>query len=56
MSGRAAISREMPLMQAMLRGGPMMKMPGNWHWRAGFSTDYRKKLTFEFFTNFGRWI
>jgi Domain of unknown function (DUF5916)/Carbohydrate family 9 binding domain-like len=38
---------------AILRGGPMMKRPGTWHWRAGFSTDYRKKLTFEFFTNFG---
>jgi hypothetical protein len=28
----------------MLRGGPMMKMPGSWTANAGFSTDYRKKL------------
>jgi len=36
----------------MLRGGPMMKTNGSSHWRVGFSTDNRKKLAFEFFTNF----
>jgi hypothetical protein len=30
----------------MLRGGPMMKVPGNLSTRFGFSTDYRKKLNF----------
>jgi hypothetical protein len=35
----------------MLRGGPMMKLPGNINSRIGFSTDNRKKLTFNVFTN-----
>ena len=30
----------------MLRGGPIMKMPGSMTANAGFSTDYRKKLNF----------
>ena len=33
--------------QSMLRGGPMMKTPGNIRGRIGFSTDNRKKLVFE---------
>jgi hypothetical protein len=33
-----------------LRGGPMMKMPGNYNGRFGFSTDYRKKLVLNFNT------
>ena len=37
---------------SMLRGGPMMKTPGNANGRFGFSTDNRKKLGFEFFANF----
>jgi hypothetical protein len=28
----------------MLRGGPMMRMPGSWSANAGVSSDYRKKL------------
>ncbi|HOO98460.1 MAG TPA: DUF5916 domain-containing protein [Bacteroidales bacterium] len=39
------------LSTGMLRGGPMMKAPGNINIRAGFSTDYRKKLTFSVFAN-----
>ncbi len=35
-----------------LRGGPMIKLPGNVNARLGFSTDYRKKLTFEVSANF----
>jgi hypothetical protein len=38
----------------MLRGGPSMKMPGNLNTRIGFSTDYRKKLSFEVFLNSSR--
>jgi hypothetical protein len=34
-----------------LRGGPMMKYPSNINGRIGFSTDYRKKLVFEYFIN-----
>jgi hypothetical protein len=34
-----------------LRGGPMMKLPGNTNARIGFSTDYRKKLTLNFYLN-----
>jgi hypothetical protein len=37
----------------MLRGGPMMKTPGNVNLRLGFSSDNRKKLSFSFFTNYG---
>ena len=33
-----------------LRGGPMMKEPGEYSYRLGFSTDNRKKLEFEVFT------
>jgi hypothetical protein len=35
----------------MLRGGPMMKIPGSINSRIGFSTDYRKKLNFSFYVN-----
>ena len=38
----------------MLRGGPSMKMPGSINSRLGFSTDSRKKLTFNVFTNFSK--
>jgi hypothetical protein len=34
-----------------LRGGPMMKLPGNINARFGFDTDYRKKLVFEYYIN-----
>ena len=37
------------LSSGMLRGGPMMKMPGNINGRIGFSTDNRKKLVFNVF-------
>jgi hypothetical protein len=39
------------LSTGMLRGGPMMKSPGNTNFRLGFSTDSRKKLVFEVFGN-----
>ena len=35
----------------MLRGGPMMKLPGSINGRLGLSTDNRKKLMFNVFTN-----
>jgi hypothetical protein len=35
----------------MLRGGPMMKLPGSIYPRIGFSTDNRKKLVFNVFAN-----
>ena len=35
----------------MLRGGPTMKTPGRFNARIGFSTDNRKKLGLEFYTN-----
>lgn len=38
----------------MLRGGPMMTLPGRAQFRLGFSTDYRKKLQLQVFTNFFR--
>ncbi|MCU0462268.1 MAG: carbohydrate binding family 9 domain-containing protein [Bacteroidales bacterium] len=34
-----------------LRGGPMMRYPSSLDLRAGFSTDYRKKVTLEYFIN-----
>ena len=34
------------LSTGMLRGGPMMELPGSTNARFGFSTDYHKKLTF----------
>ena len=37
--------------QSILRGGTMMKTPGNWNVRFGFSTDSRKKLVFDSNTN-----
>ena len=40
------------LSTGMLRGGPMMKTPGRFSWRAGVSTDNRKKLGFEVFSNY----
>ncbi|HUX58895.1 MAG TPA: DUF5916 domain-containing protein [Bacteroidales bacterium] len=39
------------LSTGMLRGGPMMKLPGSTNARLGFSTDNRKKLVFEVYTN-----
>jgi hypothetical protein len=39
------------LSTGMLRGGPMMKLPGNTNARIGFSTDYRKNLTFDVYIN-----
>jgi hypothetical protein len=35
----------------ILRGGPMMKMPGSANIRLGISTDSRKKLVFEVYAN-----
>jgi hypothetical protein len=35
------------LSTGILRGGPMMKMPGSINVRFGISTDYRKKLVFD---------
>lgn len=35
----------------MLRGGPMMKLPGSANTRIGFSTDSRKKLMFSVYAN-----
>jgi hypothetical protein len=37
---------------SILRGGPTMKVPGRWTSNAGFSTDSRKKLEFNFSLNF----
>ncbi len=42
------------LSTGMLRGGPMMKMPGNTSARLGFSSDFRKKLNFNLYAN-GSW-
>jgi hypothetical protein len=42
------------LSTGMLRGGPMMKTPGSINGRIGFSTDYRKKLVFDLYTNGSR--
>ncbi|MGQ9620301.1 MAG: DUF5916 domain-containing protein [Bacteroidales bacterium] len=39
------------LSTGMLRGGPMMKLPGSYHLRAGFSTDNRKKLVLQVYAN-----
>ena len=39
------------LSAGMLRGGPMMKLPGNMNARMGFSTDSRKKLAFSVTAN-----
>jgi len=38
----------------ILRGGPMMRMPGRMSGRFGFSSDSRKKLGFEFYSNFNK--
>jgi hypothetical protein len=35
----------------MLRGGPMMKLPGSIYGRLSFSTDYRKKLVASVYAN-----
>jgi len=35
----------------ILRGGPMMKMPGNYSYRLGFNSDNRKKLEFGLFSS-----
>ncbi|MBK7626892.1 MAG: carbohydrate binding family 9 domain-containing protein [Bacteroidales bacterium] len=42
------------LSTGMLRGGPMMRMPGSTNARLGFSTDNRKKLVLEVYTNGSR--
>jgi len=42
------------LSTGMLRGGPMMKMPGSSNSRIGFSTDSRKKLVFNVYANEGK--
>lgn len=42
------------LSTGMLRGGPMMKVPGSKNGRIGFETDNRKKLSFEVFMNRSR--
>lgn len=42
------------LSTGMLRGGPMMKMPGSSNSRIGFSTDSRKKLVFNVYANDGK--
>lgn len=39
------------LSSSMLRGGPMMKMPGSTNLRFGLSTDFRKKLVFSVSAN-----
>ena len=39
---------------SMLRGGPILLMPGNNNGRMGFSTDSRKKLVFDFSVNGNR--
>ena len=39
------------LSTGMLRGGPMMKLPGSTNVRIGFSTDNRKKLVFDVYLN-----
>jgi hypothetical protein len=39
------------LSTGMLRGGPMMKLPGNANGRIGFSSDNRKKIVFEVYAN-----
>ncbi len=39
---------------SMLRGGPTMKTPGRFNARVGFSTDSRKKLGLEFYSNFNK--
>ena len=42
------------LSTGILRGGPMMKLPGETNARIGFSTDSRKKLGFEVYANGSR--
>jgi hypothetical protein len=39
------------LSTGMLRGGPMMRIPGSMNGRIGFSTDNRKKLVFNVYAN-----
>ncbi|MFN8239696.1 MAG: DUF5916 domain-containing protein [Bacteroidales bacterium] len=41
------------LSTGLLRGGPMMKDPGEFNYRLGFATDSRKKLSFEVGGNMG---
>jgi hypothetical protein len=43
--------RSSNLDQTILRGGPMMKTPGNVSGRLGFSTDSRKKIVLDIYTN-----
>jgi hypothetical protein len=38
----------------MLRGGPMMRTPGQFRTRAGFSSDNRKKMTFSYYMNYSQ--
>lgn len=39
------------LSTGLLRGGPMMKVPGNFSTRLGFSTDNRKKIVVQVYAN-----
>ncbi len=39
------------LSAGMLRGGPMMRLPGNSSIRVGFSSDYHKKFTYSIYFN-----
>jgi len=43
--------RSSNLSTGLLRGGPMMKLPGGANGRLGFSTDSRKKIGFEWYGN-----
>ncbi|MGD0753858.1 MAG: DUF5916 domain-containing protein [Bacteroidales bacterium] len=43
--------RSSSLDQTILRGGPMMKTPGNIYGRFGFTTDNRRKLVFNGYVN-----
>jgi hypothetical protein len=47
--GNISTSHKSP---GMLRGGPMMMMPGSLQYRMGFRTDHRKKLNFNLYGNF----
>ncbi len=39
------------LSTGILRGGPMMKLPGSYSMRLGFSTDNRKKIVMQIYAN-----
>jgi hypothetical protein len=42
------------LSSGMLRGGPMMKTPGGYNIRGGFSSDNRKKLVISIYTGYNQ--